>query len=168
MTSSYRERIIALDLRPKSLGFAVFEGEKRLLDWGAKSFPGGVNTVRVPLGPKIRQMLAAYVPDALVLEEPRTGTDRMLRELKKAARARHVAIRFLPSRAVRSVFPECRNKHQIASALSERFPELLWVLPEKRKIWMKEDYWAKVFDAAAKGIAYFARKQRATVPLPPS
>ena len=116
MNTFAQKRILALDVRPKSFAFVVFEGQTTLLDWGAKSFPGGAYAVRVPPGPKIRGLIAEYLPDALVGR---------------------------------------RNKDQRAAAIAEQFPELLSILPPRRKIWRSEDYRMKIFDAAAVGIAYF-------------
>src|SRR5437879_4163753 len=73
------ERILAVDIRPQSMGFVVFEGA-RLLDWGVKRFPRGVNAVRIPARPKLGALLVQYVPDAFVLKRPRTESEEMLRE----------------------------------------------------------------------------------------
>lgn len=157
MSSLDPERIIAVDLRPKSLGFGVFEGGDRILDWGVKSFRSGVNGVRVPLGPKVRELIAAYVPDAIVLRR-RAGTDAVFEELARAAEASRVAVRCLTRREVKSCFPGCRNKDQVAAAVCDRFLELIPALPPKRVVWRKEDYRMRIFDAAATGIAYFRGK----------
>ena len=153
----HSERIIALDLRPKSLGYVVFEGETRLLDWGVHRFPCGMNAVRTPPSPKIMELLAMYFPDALVVKRPRSGSDEVLRQ---ATGARNLPIHFLSPREVKSIFPNCRNKEQIASAVSERLPDFLWILPPRRKIWKSEHYRMKIFDAAATGLAYFSYKRQ--------
>ena len=65
----------------------------------------------------------------------------------------------LSSKAVKRVFAGRNdNKDQIASAVAEQFPELLSILPPKRRPWQSEDYRMTIFDAAAVGIAYFAEK----------
>lgn len=161
------ERIIAVDLRPQSLGFVVLEGDDWILDWGVKSFRGGVNTTRIPLGPKVRDLIMAYVPDSIVLRK-RTGTDDVLRELERAAGSRRVPVRFLSLQVVKAAFPGCRNRDEIASAVCDRFLELLSVLPPKRKISEREDYRIRIFDAAATGIAYFRKPPESpTAPIPP-
>lgn len=161
----HSERIIALDLRRKSLGYVVFEGETRLLDWGVHRFSGGVSVARTLPGPKIRDLLAMYVPDALVVKRPRSESDEVLSDLKQAAAARNLSIHFLSPREVKSIFPNCRNKEQIASAVSERLPDVLWILPPRRKIWNSEHYRMKIFDAAATGLAYFSRKRQSFPPI---
>ena len=161
MSSFDPERIIAVDLRPQSLGFVVLEGEDRLLDWGVKSFRGGTNTVRVPFGPKVSELISAYVPDAIVLRS-RIGTDAMLSELEQTASVRGAIVHLLAPSVVKNFFSRCRNKDQIASAVCDHFLELLPALPPKRKVWKKEDYRMRIFDAAATGIAYFTEKQKGT------
>jgi hypothetical protein len=167
-TSTFgQERIVAIDLRLQTLGFVVLEGAERVLDWGVKGLPGGPNTERNRLSPKMDELLAAYVPDAIVLRR-RIGVDAMLSELEATTKARRVILHFLTRRTVKSVFPGRRNKDQIASAVCDSFPELLPLLPPKRKIWRHEDHRMRIFDAAANGIAYFAEKQKLTaVPIPP-
>jgi hypothetical protein len=168
MPSFDLERIIAVDLRPQSLGYVVLEAGDSLIDWGVKDFPGGAYSVRIPLRAKVNDLLAACVPDAIVLRR-RAGTDAMLPELEQAAKARGVEVSFLTRRTVKSYFPGCRNKDQIASAISERFLDLRLLLPPKRKIWKKEYKRMRIFDAAATGIAYFGEKQKQTAaPFPPS
>jgi hypothetical protein len=167
MTPLEVERIIALDIRPQAIGFVVFEGMERLLDWGVKRFPQD-GPSRAPAGIKIKALIAAYVPDALVIKRPSRSSDRILSELVEAARDQGLVIHSLVPRAVRTVFPGCRNKDQVAASISERFPALQWNLPPKRKIWNSEDYRMNIFDAAAIGITYFVYKQLANkVPLPP-
>lgn len=156
MSSVDPERIIAVDLRTQSLGFVVLEGTDRILDWGVKSFRGGVNAVRDPLGLKISRLIAAYVPDAIVLRK-RLRTNTLLRQLELEAGAQRVGVHFLSGRMVKDAFPHCRNKDEIASAICDRFLELLSVLPPKRKPFQKEDYRMRIFDAAATGMAYFAQ-----------
>ena len=89
----------------------------------------------------------------------------MLSDLKQAAGARNLSIHFLSPREVKSIFPDCRNKEQIASAVSERLPDFLWILPPRRKIWKSEHYRMKIFDAAATGLAYFSYKRQSFPPI---
>jgi len=52
-----------------------------------------------------------------------------------------------------------RNKYEVASALALQFPDLASRLPPRRKCWQSEDYRMGIFDAAALGVAYFARRR---------
>jgi hypothetical protein len=48
----------------------------------------------------------------------------------------------------------------VAAAVIKQFPELTSRRPGERKIWKPEDYVIKIFDAAALGITYFARRAK--------
>jgi hypothetical protein len=49
------------------------------------------------------------------------------------------------------------SKHEIASMLTQMFPELLWKLPPKRRVWESEHPIMTMFDAVAFGFAYWQR-----------
>ena len=163
-----QQRILALDVRPRSFAFVVFENSRELLDWGARSFRGGVNAVRVPLGPKVMRLLDEYAPEALVLKYPQTKTLRkIIQVIRDQARVHKIPIRVLSPRVLTETFAGRNdNKHQIASVIAERFPEFLYILPPKRKPWQSEDYRMSIFDAAALGTAYFEQKRRPDPTLP--
>jgi len=101
MLSLDQQRILALDIRPRSFAFVVFEGPEELLDWGARSFRQGVNAVRVPLGPKVARLLDEYVPELVLLEQPGTRTLEQIVEIQKQAEIHKVPVRLLSPRAVR-------------------------------------------------------------------
>ena len=163
MLELYQQRILCLDIRPRSFAFVAFEGPKVVLDWGAKSFRRGVNAVRVPLGIKVARLINEYAPCVLVLERPRTRKHvRIVEAIRKQAKIQKLPIRLLSAKAVDEAFSGSNdNKDQIASALATQFPDLLPVLPPKRKTWQSEDYRMSIFDAAALGAAYCERKRRA-------
>jgi hypothetical protein len=168
MLEPYQQRILCLDIRPRSFAFVAFEGPNIVLDWGARSFRRGVNVVRVPLGTKVARLIDEYLPCVLVLERPRTRKHvRIVEAIRRQAKIRKLPIRLLPAKAVDEAFSGRNdNKHQIASALATQFPDLLPVLPPKRKAWQSEDYRMSIFDAVALGIAHFERKRHAD-PMPP-
>ncbi len=151
------KRVLALDPRPRSVGFAVFQGPGDLLDWGKRSFRGGVNAVRVPLGPKIARLFDQYLPEVVVAKQSKTGRlQAIMDEIKRQANMQKVSVRLLSDEMLARAFAGTNdNKQQIASRITEQFPELLSILPPKRKLWQSEDYRMSIFDAAAVGIAYF-------------
>ena len=165
------KRIIAVDLRGRSFGFAVFEGPSRLHDWGVRSFRCGVNAVKIPASEKFAALFDYFSPDAVVLRD--RGRDgnakrRAMREtvLGEAAK-RRIPVRLVSRRAVKDAFAGAnRNKYTIGASIAERLPELAATLPTAHKIWMGEEYHLSVFDAAAAGIAYFSHGQSAPR-LPP-
>ena len=159
------KRVLALDVHPQSFGFVVFEGPNRMLDWGVKSFRPGVNAVKVPAGKKFLALLDEYSPAAVVIRERPTGgaTKRatILAAVQRLMKNRRIPVRLISQGAITRFFAGSEsNKHEVASALAQQFSLLLSKLPPRRKCWQGEDYRMSIFDAAAAGVAYFARYQK--------
>src|SRR6266478_6217682 len=96
MLEPYQQRILCLDIRPRSFAFVAFEGPKVVLEWGARSFRRGVNAVRVPLGIKVGRLLDEYLPCLLVLERPRTTKHvRIVEAIRKQVTICGIPIRLL-------------------------------------------------------------------------
>src|SRR5438445_11751547 len=88
-----QQRILALDVRPRSFAFVLFENSRELLDWGARSFRGGVNAVRVPLGPKVARLLDEYAPEVLVLKYPLTEiVKQIIPVIRKQAKVHKIPV----------------------------------------------------------------------------
>jgi hypothetical protein len=157
MHTSPLQRILALDLHPRSFAFAVFEGPWKLVDWGARSFRRGLNAVVVDEGRKLAHLLDRYVPRLILLQVRRARrVRRMLAVITNEAALRHIPVRALPPKAFRQAFPETsRSKYEIAATIAGRLPELRSILPPRRKPWQSERYPMCIFDAAAAGIAHF-------------
>lgn len=158
------ERIMAVDPRARSFGFVVLEGPNRLLDWGVRSFRRGVNAVKVPASEKFAALLDDFSPDAVVLRNwDRIGMAKrceMRDTILQTVSNRGIPVRLLSRRDVKDAFASANgNKYTIAAALAEWFPALAPAVPIAHKIWMSEEYSLSVFDAAAAGIAHFARRE---------
>ncbi len=167
-----QNRVLALDVRARSFGFVAFEGSRRLLDWGVRSFRQGVNAAKIPAEKKIATLMDEFCPRVVVLRKRAVDKNKKRCRMGKAtlrqAEKRRIPVRLLSQRTVKNAFADHgRNKYTIASALAERFPELASRLPPKRKIWQSEDYRMSIFDAAALGVAYFARGVGRTNENPP-
>lgn len=159
------KRILAIDLRSRSFGFAVFEGPTRLLDWGVRSFRQGVNTVQIPASLKLAGLINEFSPSTIVVRKG-SAESRKKAGMRKAlviqAEKCRIPIQSLTPRAVKNSFVGSnRNKYTIAAALAKQLPELAPRLPSVRKIWKSEDYRMSIFDAVALGVAYF--QSRSTV-----
>jgi len=153
------ERMLALHVLHSHFGFAVFEGPNALLDWGVKSFRGGVNAVKISPVRKLAMLLSEFVPHVIVTNKPlATRPHKINTTILEQARAQRIPVRLLSRTAVQKTFPEhTRNKHEIATLIADRFPrELSARLPAKRKIWQSEDYRMSIFAAVALGLAYFS------------
>lgn len=158
------KRVLALDVHPRSFGFVVFEGPNRMLDWGIKSFRPGVNAVKIPAAKKLFALLDEFTPSAIVIRKPEMRRNtKMLSTIERQAGSRKIPVRFISRSDVNRAFVGFEsNKYEVASALAKQFPALASRLPPKRKCWQSEDYRMGIFDAAALGVAYFARRRPVT------
>lgn len=167
MSSILVKRILALDVRPRSFGYVVFKGPNHLLGWGVRSFRKIAAAGRVAVARKIVPVLEEFVPSVIVLKAPRfrANTKRsklgsILDTITKEAKGHGIPVRTLNQKSVANSFAAqgASTKYEIASLLADRFPDLAWKLPPKRKPWQSEDYRMSIFDAAALGVVYFNRK----------
>lgn len=160
------QRVVAFDIHPQRFGFVVLEGPLGLLDWGARSFRGGVNGVHVPMVPKIARILDHYMPEVVLFRA--SQVERIaaaFREVTIEARQRGIEVHLVSSSSVAHTFAgRNANKHEIALAVTEQFPELGSLLPTKRKPWQSEHYRTTIFDALALSLAYFNRQTEADLP----
>src|SRR6266446_4884051 len=76
MAPDNQKRVIALDVRSRSFGFAIFEGPNELLDYGVRSFRTGVNTVRVPPREKLATLFDDFKVNAVVHRGSVSDTSR--------------------------------------------------------------------------------------------
>jgi hypothetical protein len=160
---SNAELVFAVFPSTRGFGYAVFEGPVSLVDWGVKgvrSIQKNAESLR-----RIRELLAFYRPDVLVLENCQGRGSRRAKRIQTlinlmTAHATEVGMATASfSRAqVRACFSSTAGsttKRQIAESIAREFPELEPRLPPVRKIWMSEDSRMSIFDAAALGITYF-------------
>src|SRR5712692_141661 len=106
-----QKRVMALDVRPRSFGYVVFEGPDRLLDWGVRSFRKGVNSVRAPLATKIAALLEEFHPAIVVTKEApsrkkvnRAKSRKIIELVRHKANLRGIQTRVFNRRAVRNPF----------------------------------------------------------------
>jgi hypothetical protein len=170
MKTTSHKRILALYLHSLSFGFVVFQGQDGLIDWGVKSFRGGVNAVKVPINVKLTLLLDRWEPD-LVIINGGTGArlEKVVHMIELLSSARKIPVHLVSRSSVRDAFPESnQDKYQIAGVIARRYPELAPRLPDRPKLWQSERYAMKVFDAVALGVAYFLQNktERTSSPLP--
>ncbi len=171
MSSIRARRVLALNVRSQSFAFAVFEGPELLLDFGTKSFRGGVNAVCVPAGKKLAALLADYRPDVILVKYSLRARAKkpVVRAVKNLLGRSHIAVRVVEPRSLRRFFAHshaAHNKYAVAAVIASRFPEIAWKLPEiagnlppMRKPENEEDYRVLLFDAIAIALAYFEMRQ---------
>src|ERR1041385_9429368 len=82
------KRVLALSVNSQGFGFVSFDGPRELLDWGMRSFRGGVNAVKVPIKDKVLRLFDAHQPDILLLKESKTQqSKKIVDRIAKLARA---------------------------------------------------------------------------------
>jgi hypothetical protein len=158
MRKKYASRIVAVDIRSRRFGYAVFEMPVRLLDSGVSRFASPeIAAVR------IEALCGMFRPSLIVIgkEAARHGRNypkavAARRALRNEAARQFIPIVTLGRRGVQNWFHQHgnRGKYAIASFLANRFPELSWKLPPRRKPWHPEPWSLCLFDAVALGLAY--------------
>src|SRR5437879_2681860 len=139
-----KKRVMALDVRSRRFGFAIFEGPNVLLDCGVRGFRTGVEKVLVPPRQKLATLFDDFNVAAVVWRGPVSGTSRRKSSigdaLQRESRVRRIPLRLVTRGVVKQVFAgRSGNKYEIASALAQQFPALASKLPSKRKCWQSED-----------------------------
>ena len=156
-------RLIAFDVRPRRIAYAVFETPTHLLDWGVKMV-GPSPTA----GPRVTSMLKAYRPSVLVLRSISSGsrrdhprTQELLSAIEAEAKQSVITVAFVTARELEVFFRQHGRvtKDQIAEAIGEWFPQLAAQVPPQRKAWQPEHWRMPLFDAMATAMAYLAEEQ---------
>jgi RNase H-fold protein (predicted Holliday junction resolvase) len=155
-------RILAIDPTSRGFGFAVLEGPAMLVDWGVRETRGQSSPLAVR---KILDLVQHYQPGVLVVENCNTPGSRRgesARRLIEAAcglaKSRRVKVARISVSAARKLIADeaSMSKHAIATAITERFPELASRLPPARKVYTSEPERMGIFDALAFALAYYS------------
>jgi hypothetical protein len=171
----YDPRILAIDLRHRRFGYAVYEGHKRLLDWGVCVYPA-VGDVEIEMMKKrLGELRRLFSPSSIVIKQERwdkAHTDAHMRLLVAviALEASNVSIPIclVDDENVRTTFRNlgCETKDEVAAVLARIFPELVWSLPPKRRAWDSEHSSMTIFDAIALGLTYWQHPSAEALPAP--
>ena len=156
-------RLIAFEVRPRRIAYAVFETPARLLDWGVRGVRPSSTT-----GGGLTSILETYRPSVLVLRSITSGgrrdhprTQELLRAIEVEAKQSAITVAFVSARELEVFFRQHgrATKHQVAEAIGEWFPELASRVPPPRKAWQPEHWRMPLFDAMATAMAYLAEEQ---------
>jgi len=149
-------RILAIAPSTRGFGFAVLEGQEKLVDWGVKSIKKNKNIGAIA---KVEEMIVRYRPDVIVLEDHLAKHSRrcariqaLSRGIIAMAKSRNVTVAlFSRERVRRAFFADGQGtKHALAEILTAQFhEELNFQLPPKRQPWMSEDCRMVIFDSVA-------------------
>jgi hypothetical protein len=149
-SSSSLVRILALDLHPRNLGYAVFENAD-LLDWGLRKWPPRQLKTAAR---KLRRLFDLWQPMRLVIQE---GAPRRVYDMAQAvARNAKVPVVDVRRAVVKDAFRSSKqpSRFDVARAVAARFPELSLRLPVTRKTEDAEPFQLRMFNAAATGMAF--------------
>ena len=157
-------RILAVDLRLSRFAYAVYDGPKRLLDWGGRACPPSKGADLA--AQRIVELIKLFHPAAIAMKKDRRGgvrnapvLRRVANQIRHEATVRSVPVFLFRPEEVKEAFRifRVRTKDDVAAAVAGIFPELVWELPRKRRRWDNEHPRMAVFDAVALGFAYFQR-----------
>ena len=158
--------LLAIYPTTRGFGFVVFEGRDRTIDWGVKDVRRDKN--RKVLA-KIEELVAWYRPDVLVLENAHGPTSRRAERIRQLnvlvvefAKSRRIPVRQYTRSDIKAAFAnrEASTKYEIAQAVSHELPDLAPWLPPPKKIWMSEDRWLGMFDAASLALTFYDTRKR--------
>lgn len=164
----YDPVVLALDLRHRRFGYAVFRGHRMLLEWGHRVYPAVGDRERELAERRIAKLLDRFAPHLVLLKRERWERGRSdphmnypITALHNEAQRHAISIHLIPESSVRSAFAifGCNTKTEIAATLASLFPELLHSLPPPRKTWQSEHPRMAAFDAVALGVAYWHREE---------
>ncbi len=112
------KQVLALDIRSRSFGFAVFGDSNRLLNWGVRSFRSGVNAVKLPPSKKLLALFDEFNPAVVVIRKPEPGGNKkrapLLATVQRVAKYRRIPVRLVPRQALQKTFGGAeRTNHEI-------------------------------------------------------
>lgn len=148
----------------RGFAFVLFEAPDSPFDWGVKEIrEKHKNTKTLD---EIAKIIDRYQPEVLVIEETGVRTSRRTSRIRKLYRMiAHVAevqcieLHQYAKSEVRACFESvgATTKYEIAKAIAAQIPAFAHRIPRYRKAWMSEDPRQSLFDAAALGVAYYAK-----------
>lgn len=161
MSPRTHDRVLSLFPTTRGFGFALFDRERRLLDWGSVGIRTGnknVETMRA-----MSRLVDRVRPTLLTTEDVRPKGARRHDRIRRLhalliahAHGRRITLeRFTRAEVLR--YFNVTTKYELARTVAEALPALRHRLPPKRKPWMSEDTRQSLFDAAALGLMAFRR-----------
>jgi hypothetical protein len=155
---------LAIDLRHRRFGFAAFEGHRRLLGWGVRTYPTSEEAEVTMMSKRLSELLKLYLPSAIVVMKERWEPEllsvhrrSMKEELLHLANTHAIEIRAIGQEQIRMSFLTLNSntRYEIASSLAQIFPELTSRLPRERRTWEPAHSIMTMFDAVALGLSYW-------------
>lgn len=162
MTPAQGSTVLALYPTSRGFGFALFQGERLLIDWGAKDIRWKDKNFLAMHA--VRKLIERYAPNVIVIEDTtpkhsrRHERIRILHKLiTEHAKSKQINVRRFTQGSIHEHFG-VNTKYAVAEAVAHEMPMLASRLPPKRKAWMSEDARQSLFDAVALAITYYAHR----------
>jgi len=159
--------VLAIDPTNRSFAFVVMEGHDRLVDWGFKT-PQIHSTAKDLSG--VEELIQRYQPDVIALEDAHDKRSRRCTRVKQLVKRvyalglrQNIPVRGFPRAAVTKAFGKdgAITKHQIATVIANRFPELApYLPPHPRKVWEQETREMSLFNSMSFALMYFHNSKR--------
>ena len=164
MTTSRTSRVLGLDIRPRYAGFVCIEGRNALVEFGVTAYTSPVrgevriNFILQKLRPSVL-LLREITPESR-RSEPKTLLLRSMAQV--SARRTDTRVGVVLESQLREFFAlhSARTKHEMATRIAARYPELVWHLPHPRKAWEPQQRYMPLFDAAALALAFIELSKR--------
>ena len=170
MGAGKAKRLLALEIRSRKFGFAVFEGYGILLDWGVRWFGSNSGPLETAVSNRIRALINIHKPFLVVARKRSnySSADKkrfatILRLTRVELRRNLIKLQILGARRVQQQFASLgrTTKYEIAMHLAGQFADLSWRLPGRKKSYQSEASTMVIFDATATGSAFFSMQKSA-------
>jgi hypothetical protein len=149
-------RYIGVNIRASSFAFLLIENGT-VLD-------SGIRKCELPefhncLSHQFDRILLTYKPSVAIISSSAGVNSKkrvIRRKLRSAAVKRAVDLIAVKRPIIKHYFARYNavTKYEVAQAVADIFPDLIWKLPPKRRVWQREDSRMSIFDAAAAVITY--------------
>src|SRR5262249_27718021 len=105
-----------------------------------------------------------YKPEMLVLENAHGAISRRAKRIRQLhgliielAKNRNIPVQQFSRWDIKATFKSrsASSRYEIAQAVSHELPDLAPWLPPPKKIWMSENRWLGMFDAASLALTFF-------------
>ena len=169
MSGRAPSRVLSLYPTTRGFGFALFDRERRLVDWGTvgtrRSSDEGQKNVESMKA--MARLIDRTAPSLVTTEDTRPTSARRHDRIRRLhallvahTQARRIPMeRFTRERVFR--YFNVKTKYELARTVAAVLPVLAPRLPPRRKPWMSEDTRQSLFDAAALGLMAFRRRDDA-------
>lgn len=168
-----KKRILALSLRARRFGYAMFEGTK-LLDYGVCSCGSVTAATAIVAVKRIDGLLRLFHPTRIILQLQSRSLDRslsasqsLLKSIMHTTRSHGIEVHRITYAEMRTTFApfHVKTKYEVAAVVARIVPELLPKLPSRRKAWQPEPEIILLFEAVAVGIVDIEKHRDQLLPF---